>query len=127
MVELFSGKEVVLMELEKIGWLNLTNIILAVKEYFRQGDYSELDKYLDYEFPVTGLEGGLYNELFIVPVYCDHEIVYYVLVASGEFEEAGDAMILSSESWKAVIDGNESLREQEILEEFSVYDYYNID
>ena len=62
-----------------------------------------------------------------MPVYCDHEIVYYVLVASGEFEEAGDEMILSSESWKAVIDGNESLREQEILEEFSVYDYYNID
>lgn len=127
LIEFLSGKEVISMELEKMGWLNLTNIILAVKEYFRQGDYSKLDKYLDYEFPVTGLEGGLYNEFFIVPVYCNSEPAYYVLVASDEFEEAGDAMILSSDSWDAVINGNESIGKQEILEEFSVYDYYDID
>lgn len=126
LVKLLSGRESISMNLKKTEWLNLTNVILAVKEYFRQGNYSELDESLNYEFPVTGLEGGLYDEMFFVPVCCNNEPVYYVLVASGEFAEAGDAMVISSASWKAVIDRNESLGAQKILEEFSVYDYFDI-
>ena len=76
---------------------------------------------------MTGLEGGLYDEMFFVPVCYNNEPIYYVLVASGEFAEAGDAMVISSASWEAVIDRNESLGDQEILEEFSVYDYFDIE
>lgn len=39
----------------------------------------------------------------------------------------GDAVVISSDSWEAVRDRNESLRNQEVLEEFSVYDYYDIE
>jgi len=127
LVKLLSGRESISMKLKKTEWLNLTNVILAVKEYFRQGNYSELDESLNYEFPVTGLEGGLYNEMFLVPVCYNNEPVYYVLIAGSEFAEAGDAMVISSSSWEAVIDRNESLSAQEILEEFSVYDYFDIE
>lgn len=127
LVELLSGRKFISMKLEKVGGLNLTNIVLAIKEFFKQGNYSELNEFLDYEFPVTGLEGGLYNEMFVVPVCCNNEPVYYVLVASAEFEEAGEAIVISSDSWEAVRDRNESLGAQVILEEFSVYDYFDIE
>ena len=54
LVELLSGRESISMKLEKTEWLNLTNVILAVKEYFEEGNYSEFDESLNYEFPVTG-------------------------------------------------------------------------
>lgn len=127
LVELFLGREFISMRLEKTQWLNVTNVVLAIKEYFKQENFGELDEFLNYEFPVSGLECSRYAEMFVIPVCCNSEPVYYVLVAGVEWEEAGDAIVISPDSWKAIINDDEGVTDEKILEEFSVYDYFDIE
>lgn len=35
LVELFLGREFISMRFEKTQWLNVTNVVLAIKEYFK--------------------------------------------------------------------------------------------
>lgn len=86
-----------------------------------------MDEFLNYEFPVSELGCSRYAEMFVIPVCCNNEPVYYVLVAGVEWEEAGDAIVISPDSWKAIINDNEGLTYEKILEGFSVYDYFDIE
>lgn len=126
-VSLFVKDKYIFAEVEKKNWLNVTNTILAVKEYFRQGAYSTMDDSLDYEFPVTGLEDGWYSEMFMIPVCYENEALYYALVANDQFEEPGRAIIISAETMDALRDSDEVIADDKILEEFNVCDFYDID
>ena len=71
------------------------NIVLAVKEYFRQGNHSKLDKSLAYGFPVWTMDYWQINGMFEISVYFDGEWIYEILVASSDFVDAGKAFVIS--------------------------------
>ncbi|HBI60777.1 MAG TPA: hypothetical protein DDY31_06130 [Lachnospiraceae bacterium] len=48
-------------------------------------------------------------------------VMYKYTIATGK------AFVISSEAMEAILSGNESFTDYEILEEFSVYDYYDIE
>lgn len=108
-------------DMKKEKWFNVTNTILAVKNYFKEKRYYNLDDTIEYAFPTDGLTGGWLSEAFCIPVYRENteEEVYYVVVANEQFEEAGEASIYKAED---LVDARMI---GDALEEFNVYDYFD--
>ncbi|MGN0398998.1 MAG: hypothetical protein ACI4EO_02605 [Blautia sp.] len=108
------------MTLEKDDSFNLANTVLAVKEFFAQGNYTNLEYSDKYDY-----NAGWYTEMWLVSVYEDNKCIYSVWVNNEQFAEPGLATVISGEDMEAIINGQIMMGDMKILEAFSVFDYYD--
>lgn len=103
--------------------LRQTNIILAVKEYFRQNGEQILECPDTCTFPVNGLREISYAEAWDIGVDLDGEPLYEVLVSGYEHEVVGQASVFDGKEFDDwLVDGVGSPK---MLVEFSVFDYFD--
>lgn len=117
--------------LDKRGYFNQTNIILAIENYVRSGE-SELLQEGSVRISTDGAANRLYNEQFLIPVYKageedERNAMYEIVVASQAFEEAGEAAVYTEKDIQKILSGSESFLAVEPLEQFNVNDYFTFE
>lgn len=105
---------------------NLTNTILAVKNYFSEYKGSKLTKSEEYTYPTEGIFGMSFGELWLIPVYYNGIPVYELTVTGYEHEEIGCASVYRYEELNNAII-NDSFGDVNPVETFSVLDYFPFD
>ena len=114
--------------LQKQKYLNNTNVILGLKNYLEEREFTMLSDTETYVLPANAMERDLYNELIEIPIKIvgEEETAYFALVTTKAFEESGDVRIYSKEDMKEIT-AEDSFVGKEPLEEFSIYEYYEFE
>lgn len=114
--------------LQKQKYLNHTNVILGLKNYLEEKEFTMLSDTEMYALPTNEMERDLYNEMIEIPIKIagEEETVYCALVATKAFEESGYVGIYSEEDMKEIT-AEDSFVGKEPLEEFSIYEYYEFE
>lgn len=112
--------------LEKSNGLILANIVLAVENYFNQYEGTRLEKSDSYEYPTEGIYGTGFGELWEVAVSENGKEKYLVSITSPEFEVIGQASVYDYDNRSKVIQ-NGDFESLEVLETFSIYDYFDFE
>ena len=99
-------------------------IVYATQKFLDGKNFQNLDESLEYKVAKSG-RLSRYNEAYWVPILEGEEEnpSYYAIVASGAFENPGEAEIYSSDVI-AVVEGTATMSEFEPIEEFNVNQFF---
>lgn len=104
--------------------LDEEGVAYATQKFLDEKNFQTLDVSLDYRAAESG-DIYRYSEAFWVPIFKGKEKTpsYYAIVASGAFENPGEAIIYSSDVY-AIVEGTAVASEFDVLEEFNVNQYF---